>query len=587
MKNNTTPSKATQRPDIVQWYDKSVDRWLKIERVTGEVISQKVTPGEYKNVHIAKRRPSRKTVVKKNVATKKAAVKPKVETPAVVAKKKVSKKKAAAKPKPPKKPRKVNYLNNKDIMAEIKKSKEQDPPQMTDKLAHMLMTLVDRYGRKSNWVGYCVDEQTQCLTTEGWKSYDEVVVGETTLLSYDIDTECLVWSPVVDMYIGNFDGDMFSLRSKGLDALVTPGHKFVSKQRGLVDVEDLISTDQLVMMGNALPDVSTPTYDDAFVKAIGWMVTEGHYVVDTVNKRRIKIYQSNNVNPQYVEQIRECLNHANIHYVEHSTKNGELQEFSCTGELPTLVQDSLAPNRVLTTDFITKLTVKQRELLILTMIQADGWFRPCGGMSYGQKDKAHIDRFVMLCTLAGYRTSVSLSNNCYTVNLFKPDDKTNLVEHIDMNGGKTTPSGRREQKQNTPTVPYEGVVWCPTTMYGTFVCRRGKYVHVTGNSYNDDMKAFAIMMLVRTWKAFNPEKSNNPFAFFTQCIKNSFIQFLNQERRQRDIRDELYVDLGLDPSYTYQEKYAAGIIEQNEERKNSDDTVFLETPSSDAATGEQ
>lgn len=71
-------------------------------------------------------------------------------------------------------------------------------------------------------------------------------------------------------------------------------------------------------------------------------------------------------------------------------------------------------------------------------------------------------------------------------------------------------------------------------------------------TYNEDMQAYAMMMLVRTWNSFNPEKSDNPFAFFTQCIKNSFIQYLNQEKRQRNIRDELLVDQGLTPSLTFQ-----------------------------------
>jgi DNA-directed RNA polymerase specialized sigma subunit len=78
-------------------------------------------------------------------------------------------------------------------------------------------------------------------------------------------------------------------------------------------------------------------------------------------------------------------------------------------------------------------------------------------------------------------------------------------------------------------------------------------------TYNEDMQAYAMMMLVRTWRSFNPEKSNNPFAFFTQCIKNSFIQMLNQEKRQRNVRDELLVDKGMNPSYTYQLEHSSNL----------------------------
>ncbi len=94
-------------------------------------------------------------------------------------------------------------------------------------------------------------------------------------------------------------------------------------------------------------------------------------------------------------------------------------------------------------------------------------------------------------------------------------------------------------------------------MLQTLCARYGRKGNFANYTYNDDMQAYAMLMLVRTWKSFDPKKSNNPFAFFTQCIKNSFIQFLNQERRQRDIRDTLLVDGGLDPSYTFQMNYEA------------------------------
>lgn len=78
--------------------------------------------------------------------------------------------------------------------------------------------------------------------------------------------------------------------------------------------------------------------------------------------------------------------------------------------------------------------------------------------------------------------------------------------------------------------------------------KKGNYVNY---SYNEDMQAFAMMMLVRTWNGFNPEKGSNAFAFFTQCIKNSFIQYLKKERQHRDLRDKMLIDQGLNPSYGY------------------------------------
>lgn len=91
-----------------------------------------------------------------------------------------------------------------------------------------------------------------------------------------------------------------------------------------------------------------------------------------------------------------------------------------------------------------------------------------------------------------------------------------------------------------------------------------------GYTYNDDMQGYALMMLCRTWHKFDPEKSDNPFAFYTQCIKHSFIQYLNQEKKQRDIRDELLIDGGMNPSFTYQLEHS-GYGDSDYDGGSSDD----------------
>lgn len=37
-----------------------------------------------------------------------------------------------------------------------------------------------------------------------------------------------------------------------------------------------------------------------------------------------------------------------------------------------------------------------------------------------------------------------------------------------------------------------------------------------------DCIAFALMDVVKYWRSYNPEKSNYPFAYYTQIIKNGF-----------------------------------------------------------------
>lgn len=109
--------------------------------------------------------------------------------------------------------------------------------------------------------------------------------------------------------------------------------------------------------------------------------------------------------------------------------------------------------------------------------------------------------------------------------------------------------------------------------------KKGNFINY---SYNEDMQAYALMMLVRTWNSFDPDKSNNPFAFFTQCIKNSFIQYLNQEKRQRDVRDVMLIDQGMNPSFGFDDGTTrAGAAFEDEQNLDLSFDVIPDMPSVD------
>lgn len=87
-----------------------------------------------------------------------------------------------------------------------------------------------------------------------------------------------------------------------------------------------------------------------------------------------------------------------------------------------------------------------------------------------------------------------------------------------------------------------------------------------GYSFREDMVSFAVVNLVANWHKFDPAKSDNPFAFYTTAVYRSFLQYLADEKKQRDIRDELLVDAGANPSFSFQERSKSG--------KTSDETAF-------------
>jgi hypothetical protein len=77
----------------------------------------------------------------------------------------------------------------------------------------------------------------------------------------------------------------------------------------------------------------------------------------------------------------------------------------------------------------------------------------------------------------------------------------------------------------------------------------------SGYTFKEDMVAEALADLCKNALKFNPERSDNPFAFYTSCIHNSFLGFLNVEKKHRKIRDQLLVDIGENPSFNFQQEY--------------------------------
>lgn len=71
-------------------------------------------------------------------------------------------------------------------------------------------------------------------------------------------------------------------------------------------------------------------------------------------------------------------------------------------------------------------------------------------------------------------------------------------------------------------------------------------------TYNDEMRASAVLQLTYVGLRFNEVKSQNPFAYYTQTITNAFCRTLNTEKRNQNIRDDVMEINGLAPSWTRQ-----------------------------------
>ena len=76
--------------------------------------------------------------------------------------------------------------------------------------------------------------------------------------------------------------------------------------------------------------------------------------------------------------------------------------------------------------------------------------------------------------------------------------------------------------------------------------------NVRGYTYNDEMRGQAILQLTQIGLQFDESKSNNPFAYYTAAVTNSFVRIINIEKRNQNIRDDILEMNGMNPSWTRQ-----------------------------------
>lgn len=96
-----------------------------------------------------------------------------------------------------------------------------------------------------------------------------------------------------------------------------------------------------------------------------------------------------------------------------------------------------------------------------------------------------------------------------------------------------------------------------------------------GYSYVDEMRASALVQLSQVGLQFNEDRSDNPFAYYSRVLENSFTRVFNLEKRNQNIRDDILQDSGYMPSFnrqmTDEENQQAARKETNEAEKQAEE----------------
>ena len=99
----------------------------------------------------------------------------------------------------------------------------------------------------------------------------------------------------------------------------------------------------------------------------------------------------------------------------------------------------------------------------------------------------------------------------------------------------------KQEKQEKPLVTdYIGECFLKIANHLSY---RPNFINYT---FRDDMISDGIENCLQYLDNFNPTKSNNPFAYFTQIIYYAFVRRIQKEKKQTIIKQRLIVDSNYD-----------------------------------------
>lgn len=104
---------------------------------------------------------------------------------------------------------------------------------------------------------------------------------------------------------------------------------------------------------------------------------------------------------------------------------------------------------------------------------------------------------------------------------------------------------RIAQEENSPSPRIPEKIGKCFIMIATKLSNKGNFV---GYTYKDEMISDALENCIVAVHSFNPEKSQNPFAYFTQIIWYAFLRRIEKEKKQTYVKYKSLEALMIDES---------------------------------------
>lgn len=327
----------------------------------------------------------------------------------------------------------------------------------------------------------CLLPSSQALSkTKGWVNYEDLKVGDE-ILAFNRDIGESEWQKVERVNVFDYEGDMVRLKTKHLDVLSTPDHRWVVTKPNKISrldntkvltSEELYNSDKPYAIPIRAPHNNQvkARYSDAYVAFLGWYLTDGHLK----NGNIVRICQSNTANPHKVDIIDSIMEELDVEFSRRE-KNQVIWEIRDPGFVYKL--NKLVPERKLNMRLLTRLTNPQLSILLENMRLGDGW----SVWATGDKTQGELlQALVVLCNNTSSMYELSHEGDLSYFKDKKPSKygqefvratKTSYGVKFSNFRKSVNTKNTYNSENNLTKEKYVGKVWCPTVKSGAFFTR--------------------------------------------------------------------------------------------------------------------
>ncbi len=340
---------------------------------------------------------------------------------------------------------------------------------------------------------YCLDLETEILTSTGWKKYNTMDVINDRAATFNINNNTIKYELILNYICRDLgkNENFASINTVSANIRVSNRHNLIYHTKGTLNWR-MSEADQLTKLKDGFYIPVSGQYDykgipltDEEIKFIAWVKTDGN--INKINNA-ISISQSCK-HLDYINEIENCIKKSGMKYNKifnsGKTNFSEYREqyiFTISKGQPRSTDRHLKGwnylEKYLLTEELWEMNNYQFDIFINTCNKADGnkhkpenWNKQSFDITKGNKE--FIEKLQIACITRGYRASI----NTY-INQNKHEQYTIHVKKINFCkiGAKYDTRPTFENEIYRPEK-----CWCIETTTGTIITRRHGKVTFMGN----------------------------------------------------------------------------------------------------------